>query len=98
MKYEDAYNKRLEKLNIMKPCFNARNSAWISFLAGEFELNCMQSELKDIAAKYGEGDEFLKWFYKESLVIYNMTHGKMINKVFYPLIAAAVIGILLLYV
>lgn len=95
-KYQAAYTKRLEKLKgSQSPKNVARISAWNAFLNKEYEIQDLESQMINSARQHYElsnvkneisFSSFKRAFYKESIVIYDLTDGASINKVFTPLL------------
>ncbi|GLR06387.1 hypothetical protein [Vibrio hyugaensis] len=95
-KYQAAYAKRLEKLKSNhSPKAIARISAWDAFFNKEYEMQDLESQMTESARqRYEQSDvkneisfgSFKRAFYKESIVIYDLTDGASIQKVFTPLL------------
>jgi hypothetical protein len=103
-KYQAAYAKRLEKLkNNRSPKAIARISAWDAFFNKEYEMQDLESQMADSARqRYEQSDvkneisfsSFKRAFYKESIVIYDLTDCASIKKVFTPLLVLATAWVL----
>ncbi|UTZ44009.1 hypothetical protein [Vibrio campbellii] len=95
-KYQAAYAERLEKLKCNRsPKAIARISAWDAFFNKEYEMQDLESQMADSARHHYEQSDvkneisfgsFKRAFYKESIVIYDLTDGASIQKVFTPLL------------
>ncbi|EDP59532.1 hypothetical protein [Vibrio sp. AND4] len=106
-KYQAAYAKRLEKLKYNRsPRAVARISAWNAFFNKEYEIQDLESQIADSARRHYEQSDvkneisfgsFKRAFYKESIVIYDLTDGASIQRVFTPLLVLTTAWVLFVY-
>ncbi|MGR5067761.1 MULTISPECIES: hypothetical protein [Vibrio] len=106
-KYQAAYSKRVEKLKGNRsPKTIARLSAWDAFFNKEYEMQDLESQMADSARKHYEKSDvkneisfgsFKRSFYNESIVIYDLTDGASIQKVFTPLLALTALWVMFVY-